>query len=208
MTQHSLPHFIKRGFTLIELLAVIAIIAIISVVMFANYARFQSQSTLQNLAYDMALTIRQAQVYGISVRSNSGSFTNGYGVSFSLSSAQSYDLFGDQGSPGNGIYDSGEDVSPSPYQLRQGYKIYQLCATSNSGEDCSVTRLDILFIRPEPDAYISTGGAPLTFDADGNVANTGNSRARIIIRSPQGATSSIVVWQNGQISVCGTQVCP
>src|SRR3989338_11714059 len=69
-TSYCIPHTparAARGFTLIEMLVVIAVMAIVTGVMLANNGRFGGQVLLQNLAYDIALTLRHAQVYGISV---------------------------------------------------------------------------------------------------------------------------------------------
>ena len=67
----------RRGFTLIELLVVVAIIVVITGLILANSNKFGGQTMLQNLSYDIALSLREAQVYGISVRSNSGAFKTG-----------------------------------------------------------------------------------------------------------------------------------
>jgi prepilin-type N-terminal cleavage/methylation domain-containing protein len=76
----------SRGFTLIELLVVTAILVIVSGLVLANHSRFGGKILLQNLAYDMALSVRQAQVYGISVRQfGAGTYSAGYGIRFSTS---------------------------------------------------------------------------------------------------------------------------
>ena len=57
-----------RGFTLIELMVTLAIFTIMTSVIMANYPGFNNKIALEVLAQDIALSIRQAQVYGISVR--------------------------------------------------------------------------------------------------------------------------------------------
>ena len=53
--------------------------------------------------------MRQAQVFGLSVRSTDGGiFTGGYGVYFSTSTPQQYLLFAD--TDDDNLYDSGEEV--------------------------------------------------------------------------------------------------
>ncbi len=48
--------------------------------MLANHERFNSSILLDSLAYDIALSIREAQVYGLSVRGINADFQVGYGV--------------------------------------------------------------------------------------------------------------------------------
>lgn len=52
------------GFTLIEFVVIISIFAIMAGVALVNFAGFRSNVGLNNLAHDIALTIRQAQVFG------------------------------------------------------------------------------------------------------------------------------------------------
>ncbi len=192
----------KRAFTLIELLVVVAIITIVSAVILANNNKFGGAALLQNLAYDVALSVREAQVYGISVKQTSaGTFNSGYGMHFditTLQNSETYHLFADVAL--SGIYMSGEDVSPSPYAIGQGFYIYKLCATpANGAEDCTPTKLDILFIRPEPDACISINGAS---QVNGSyVCSFTYTGARIVLTSPRGDFMDVIIYSNGQISV-------
>ena len=58
----------KAGFTLIELLVSIAIFIIITSVAVWNNSQFNSTILLTDLGYEIALSVRQAQVYGITVK--------------------------------------------------------------------------------------------------------------------------------------------
>ncbi len=53
-----------NGFTLIEFVVIISIFAIMAGVALVNFAGFKSNVGLNNLSHDIALTIRQAQVFG------------------------------------------------------------------------------------------------------------------------------------------------
>ena len=186
------------GYTLIELLVVIAIIVFTSAAILANTTKFGGEAQLQNLAYDMALTVRQAQVYGISVRNNTpNNFLTGYGAYFNASNNTSYRLFSDANK--NGHYDSGEDVAPSPFTIGKGYTISQLC-TYGATTKCDNTTLNLVFIRPEPDAFINP---TCTSQLDGSegCAPSAFNKACIVVTSPRGDTAGIVVFSNGQIHV-------
>lgn len=191
-----------RAFTLIELLVVTAIITVITGVVFANNNRFGGIILLENLTYDVALSIRQAQVYGISVsRFGDTNFSAGYGIDFNVSSPTTYTLFGD--SSDNGLYDctipgSGGCELVAATTIASGYRIASLCSTPAGGsEGCSgINTIDVLFKRPEPDAWISSNGNSCITDS-----SACQESARITLTSPRGDTMSVVIEANGQISV-------
>ena len=177
-----------RGFTLIELMVVTGILVVITSLILANNTRFGGAVLLENLAYDIALSVRRAQVYGIAVqRFGTDDFSAGYGVNFTLATPAVYILFADKE---NGIYDTGNSELVESVSIQGGYKIVDLCATSPSrpSETCGLSSLDILFKRPEPDAFIRAGG---------NL----QEKARIILESPRGNRTSIIVEASGQIAV-------
>lgn len=195
-----------RAFSLIELLVVAAIMVIVTALTLVNNSRFGGVVLLQNLAYDIALSVRQAQTYGISVRNaGSGNFNVLYGMHFEKSEwgATHYQFYADTSNPPTGAYVSGqgEEVVPA-YVIGRGYYIADLCATPGGGtETCGVSKLDIVFKRPEPDAHITAGdGTGETCIQNPDVDHCKES-ARIIVASPRGDMMSIVVGATGQISV-------
>lgn len=193
----DMRHVQERGFTLIELLVVTAILTLITGIMLASNTRFGGTVLLENLAYDVAISIREAQVYGISVRRfSSDNFEVGYGVRFSISSPTSYSLFGD--ADNDGLWSAGEDISPSPFSIGGGYYIDKLCAPAGAdSESCtSIDQLDIVFLRPDPDAFISANGISGILDPSDL-----KESARIVLKSPRDDETSVVVEVAGQIFV-------
>jgi prepilin-type N-terminal cleavage/methylation domain-containing protein len=59
----------QKGFTIIELVVSVAIFAFMTAFLVARYGTFNQGVLLTNLAYDVALTIRNAQSYGLNVKS-------------------------------------------------------------------------------------------------------------------------------------------
>ncbi len=89
----------NRGVSLIELLVVIVIFMIISGMTIFSYNDFKSSASIQNLADDIALSVRKAQNYAIGVVGSGGGFNFNYGINFSVNpkisiSVESKDLEG------------------------------------------------------------------------------------------------------------------
>ena len=183
-----------------------AIMVVITSVVLVSNGRFGGVVQLENFTYDVALSIRQAQVYGISVaRFGANTFAAGFGTHFDISSANTYAVFSDSLTE-NGLYDCSNPTNPTPDNcelvetttMTGGYYIQDLCTTPPNGtENCEgITKVDIVFIRPEPDAWISVSDTPCVLQ-NGSCQTS----ARIILASPRGDTMSIVVGANGQITV-------
>lgn len=176
-------------------MVVTAIFVILSAVVLANNSRFGSVIILQNLTHDIALSVREAQVYGIAVRrydpgEGPGVFTHGYGVHFAPGTT--YELFADVNA--NGKWDAGETVKQTT--ISGGFSVSDICAPE---EECGKSRVDILFKRPEPDACISVAGAT-SLGADGTCISS-VQRAVIEIVSSRDDTASVTLESSGQISV-------
>ncbi len=184
----------SSGFTLIELLAVLGVIVLVSTIIFANNSRFGGSVILENLAHEVALSIRQAQTYGVSVlRSGSGSqskFSEAHGVHFdarTVNSRRSYVIYADRN--GNGLYNSGNSELIQSFAFASGYGISALYT-----DDCSTATtqiLDITFRRPEPEAYINGSGGR------GQLERV----ACIELVSPKGVKAHVRVYATGQIDV-------
>lgn len=211
------------GFTLVELLVVLSIFVIVSSLILFDYNGLRSGASLNNLSADISLSIRRAQSYAIGAYSSSSNFNYGYGVHFSTDHAvvgsnpqngsnKSFVLFTDVS--GNKLY----DLNPIGIPCKQA----NLSATSECSELLSITTpdeisalyingsatpvpaggvVDIMFLRPNPDAYFCYRANPNSTSCD---SSTTISNVRIEISSLNKArgypTKSITVWNTGQIS--------
>jgi Tfp pilus assembly protein FimT len=214
----------SRGFTIIELLVVSVIIMLITSLILFRQQSFNSSTLLRSLAYSVALSVRQAQVYGVSVREQTsastglgtGAFGQGYGVQFSnsgclgLGNAHSYQLFADI--DGDATLDSGEQLPC--YRVGNGrgtdYKVKNFCAHVSAGSDqCNasipatsqvITSLATYFRRPNPDACFTTNVNP---GACAVGASAVYDYAYIELQA-QGSTDYRIVKisNTGQIAVC------
>lgn len=166
-----------RGFTLIEMLVVLVIIVIISAIIFSGQLNFDRTINLNNTAYDLALSIKQSQTYGLSSRSFSGTRNVGYGTDFQSAQTAAYVFFADtspapsgvgchattnpgapDAKPGNCEYDGGAEMVQT-YNLNNGYSIANFCVYSTgTGRVCTgaggLTQLDITFVRPNSETTI------------------------------------------------------
>ncbi len=177
-----------------------AIFVTLTVVTVASNTNFGVKITLEGLAYDVAFAVRQAQVYGIAVQrfGSSDDFSRGYGMHFETNSPTSFQLFADT-FQGNGLYDCPDPGNQATCELVQsttmqgGYSIDNLCVRpsgSPEGTCNDVDELNILFKRPEPDAYIRGDGESPLYEL-----------GRITLKSPRNDFADVVVEFSGQISV-------
>jgi len=209
----------SRGFTVIELMVVVAIMMVLTTVFLFRQQKFDSSTLLRSLGYSIALTVRQAQIYGSSIRENSpgafaaGSAAGAYGVYFS--GTTSYILFADANN--NGLYTSGGTEDTKVFVLNTKYSVKTFCGLRGSTMDCAttcpstlptgittciagaITNLTILFKRPNPDACFASSAYPNACIVGGTqVYASGYVQ---IIGSDGVTTRSINATQTGAISV-------
>jgi competence protein ComGC len=187
-----------NGFTLVELLVSIGIFMLITTMAVVNHSQFNSSVLLTNLAYEVGLSIRQAQVYGITVKhseSSSSKFDSGYGIHFDLTAdPKSYTLFEDYKPTGGSVshdYGAG-DADVEKFHIQKGNSISGIYI---DGNNTRVMNVDITFIRPNPDAYIIVSGD-----------SARHAKAEICVKSPQGTARKVTVENTGQISVVADDV--
>ncbi len=210
----------QKGMTIVELLVAMVIFSIITGVVLFNYGDFNSSLTIQNLADDIALTIRRAQSYAIGVRGSSGSFDIGYGVHFRVTeynlenpnmlysgSNKSFILFknSDEDIPKyKEVGTNCEDASNCLEMLyiRSTDEIEKVTYTTSTETDLAGNEtLDIYFKRPNPEPRFCVGSE----ESDTcNIADPINIReVKIIISSLKEPDNKkvIKVFNSGQISV-------
>ena len=198
----------NKGFTLVELMVSIGIFAFMTALHVAKYGTFNQGILLTNLAYDVALTIRNAQSYGLNVKSKPSGGTDcaAGGSSFSNCFDYPYGVHFDEGASGDpapntrfvffadiskdGVYNSGDEIIKTSY-IRRGRIVDNICISLDSSCNITPSSLDITFKRPDPNAIII-----------GNInQNTKYAYAEITLKSSDGGLKKVTVRSTGQIDV-------
>ena len=210
-----------RAFTLIELLVSVGIFALMTSLVVAKYGNFNQSVLLTNLAYDVALTIRTAQTYGLSVKNSSETATDfayGYGVRFDSDPTVDSNtgnpmnkqivFFSDNNSnsanKNDGIYTAYSgganpyDTAVSTYAIKRGAYVSDMC--TGSPTNCVALpsnvahHIDITFKRPDPSASICV-------DSYAGAACSKATYVELTVKGTDGSTRVISVRDNGQITV-------
>lgn len=212
-----------KGFTLVEFIVIISIFAVMASVALFNFNGFRSSVGLNNLAHDIGLTIRQAQVFGWATKSNEASgaldlttsdpltgnpvrFADGvYFDSGTL--ATQFILYRKMFARDPQHYISGVDTIVDTIKISGPYRIAGILS-SNAKDDLAIvsgsmpsgavtplTDVSIAFTRPKPEASFFTGTTPVLSEKYVGiyVQNTGD---------PSSAASHvIIVSRTGEIDV-------
>ena len=170
-------------------------------VVISNFPGLNSKLAVDLLAHDAALAVRGAQIDAL----NGLASKTRYGMHFDSSvgavpsSPNNEKIIEFQDSPTAGVvgaYDSGEDVATSLFQ--RGDIIEKVCR-KRIGESmmcgpATITTLDILFVRPSPDAIMN---------GNGRAAGETNYAEAAVLFSGSDATPEkcMHVYLTGQVSV-------
>lgn len=184
---------------------VIGIFGLLTAIVAFNYGSFNNQITLTNLAYEVAMQVREAQVFSLGVRGANGNFDTRYGTYFNENANSSFIYFADNNdtgvcnnsSSGGQICDCVTNGSEclNIVSLTRNMTIDSLLF-SKTGDPLTSTdpthedSLHITFKRPNPDAIILNG-----------LNDTKYAGVAIIIKSPDNKYKAVVVLSSGQISV-------
>ncbi|MEK7117012.1 MAG: type II secretion system protein [Patescibacteria group bacterium] len=200
----------KWGFTLVELIVVMSIATVIMTALIIQQSKWNDRLTVNTQAYELALMIRQAQIYSLGVREDmagGGGFDVGYGVYFDKDyvdvngKINRYIFFADKNNADIGKYDAGDAIIETKTFTR-GVIIDEFCGTKGNGQNddrCApgagnVVMLNITFFRPDPKANI-------LFLNNGGQSTNIIPPAKIYLKSLGGKEYSVNVEANGQISI-------
>ena len=182
----------RNGFSLVELMVTIGIFITVTSLVFANYPKFRSQLTLKKTSQEIALAVREAQVYGLSVREYDGVFP-GYGIHFNINKPGSVLIFADLNDSKG--YDPNDGIVKE-YAIQTKDAISDLCGETKKSPpgSCNLSQLDAVYLRPNP--VVTLRGK----DRDG-VTLPDFSDTEIKISSLGGEEKTIILWLSGQITI-------
>lgn len=183
----------NRGFTLIEMTVVIAVFLITTAIVLTNFGSFRDKTSLDLLAQEIALVIRQAQVYGSATRfydPELGAEFPSYGV-YLISGETGFVLFAD--TTGSGVIIPGGQIGEDSPQTVERFNLYggAFISAITYNDDDPLDYLNITFPRPAPGAeFRLSSGPPETY-----------SHVTIRVSNPKGDSRDIVIWNTGHVYV-------
>ncbi len=213
---------LQKGFTIIEMITVVAIITIMTGVVLANFPDFRERASLELVAQEISLVIRQAQAFGSQTRSiGSGTFPS-FGVYFDLNpndsdyynSPNKLILYGDKNGDQHWTATNIDGCGTSDVECREVYTLsggLEFVAVQGCTDDaCTApvvlsqattpagSAVNILFRRPDPEAqFTKQSGA--VWECSPSVACP---IVRIVLKSTRnGAIKNVYVWNTGHIYV-------
>ncbi len=205
----------QKGFSLPELIIVIAIFAIITTIAMFDQARLNSNTLLTNMAYEIALSVREAQVYGIGVRDSSfsttatGIFSGQYGTHFNIATPREVMVFGNASETYVPYDPSGPNAQARVryvFENQRGNFISAICVGNlegnpvracQTGQPEIVNVAEVVFRRPVPAPNIYKGGAVGTM-----TSAPAGERVYVVVHTLDRANCRVVVVEpTGQIRV-------
>jgi len=214
----------SKGMTIVELLVVIGIFTIISVIIIFDYGNFRSTSSLQNLADDVALSVRKAQSFAIGVRgAGSDGFSPGYGVHFSTKnidpsepttysgSSRSFVLFANidndtsydnDGSCGiTNLTEVNECIEELRVMSSDKISKISYYVSNTEYQIAEGDVIDIFFLRPNPEPTFCYKEKAHASSSACDVENISSIKIKILNDANPSYFKTIIIWNNGQISV-------
>lgn len=185
------------GFTLVELMVVMAIASTMMTVLVIQQSKWNDSLIVSTQAYEMALMIRQAQIYSLGVKEHTAGsgdkFDVGYGIYFEEGNTTSYVFFADV--DGNKKYDGDPpDDVVEMIDLKRNVVISDVCGVSKcffSGGG-PLQKASIVFHRPETKANIMLTNFGGTEKDDPTLT--------VKLKSPKGQEYFVKVEASGEVS--------
>ncbi len=195
---------VSRGFTIAELTVVVGIIGVVTTIALANQASLSNNVLLSNLAYEVGLSLREAQTYGISVKAgdSTAGFRGAYGILFRSDEPLEYYLFHDKND--NKLVDEGDGEIVDTYKIenQRGNSITRLCFNIPCDVDRDVEFMTIMFRRPNPEPIFKTGTIGVGGSLEQNDPAVIIGPAYIVVNNQQKSNcKTIIVESTGQIRV-------
>ncbi len=170
----------KKGFSLVELLVVALIFFILTGIVLFKQGKFSSDVLITSTAYELALFIREAQVYGVGSRVQVGATTDSrlaYGVHFVdvTGDEREATLFADKpDSSGVFSYDYNPvrdgDILINKIEFKRDQIIHDFCGIDETNTAIckadGLTALNITFVKPDLNAKvigIPSSGVPYEY---------------------------------------------
>lgn len=168
------------------MLIVLGLIGVLSSVIMARYQSFDSTTLLRNLAFEVALSVREAQIMTISTSNQGGSIQTSFGVYFTAAS-NNFVIFADKN--GNDVYESATEFIKT-VSLPQGASVKRLCVNTDSGmKSCDRASVTVTFDRPHLNTSIkSTPSATI-------------QSAEIELQSRRGGVRTVIIDKSSRIEV-------
>lgn len=196
------PHvaLTTAAFGLIELLVSISIVMIVMSIVLARQDTFNSAVLLRNQAFDIALSLREAQLSAVSVQVIGGSDRQVIGVYFDTDTTdeanQRFIVFQDA-APQDGFYSASDDATVGqPRQLDPRFEIAEIRA---DGTAIGSGELSILFERPNFDARFFDAA---TSELSESVIEIDVKRVGVpIVAGDPGTVRTIEITETGQIAL-------
>lgn len=191
----------QAGLTIVEMMVVLAIFTIVSTIILGNLPAFKNRLALDLLAEEVALVVRQAQVYGTATRVFGQQFPS-YGVYLPIE-GDSFVLFADKDA--NNKYDEGE--LQELFKLHGGVNIKDIlfcnpgavCLTSKQAYALGLRALAVLYQRPSSDASIYS----VDLSEPPNYDLITYSYVTVELYSEKNKESrGIAIWRTGHIYTC------
>jgi prepilin-type N-terminal cleavage/methylation domain-containing protein len=205
----------SRGFSMIELLVTVAIMSIMSAIVFFNSPKLNRTVYLNRAAREVAFALRVAQAKAVQIKTlgvAGATFApNNFSMEFRQNSS-SFKMFSDEI---DGVTCSDKFLDTDPvkcpketaaanqvsYTLQNGVRITNLRVQGNP-----VSTLNILFYRPDPTTYASTGILvddcyALTAQVNCTNAANGPFEIDVALASDPATIKTIQIWLTGQISI-------